>query len=470
MWSQATQTEKIPDCCALLRLLVRKTLLGYTAPLAAETSIKQGWCVLMKRADRVTWTLTACTALALFGDATLYAVLPSEHADVGIAAAAVGWMLSINRLVRLPLNAMSGWLGDRVGPRGPYIVGLLLGVISTAGYAFVRGFWPLFVLRALWGVAWALIVVSAYGMILGVSTSETRGRLTGTYASFSFFGGAVGAMLGGYLVDVRGWVTTMQVLGACSLAGLLLAFTLPRTPARTQRAVGQPLRNTSTALSITRAAQKARDVIRRLDSRYYVILLVNFTHRALFAGVLYATLGRYLLDVYGDPIALGSRVIGVASLAGILSFVRNLVTVVVGPGLGHVSDRLQDRATLLSAGAIAGACGLGLFAIGESLVVVMVGVLLTAIAYGIMPPLLMAWLGDITPTTRHSSAVSAYQTMGDLGSGLAPILVYWLLEALSIRTVYLISAGCLLLAVPFITRMRALERRRASRLATPDAD
>ena len=33
----------------------------------------------MRRDTRVTWTLAVCTALALFGDATMYAVLPSQY-------------------------------------------------------------------------------------------------------------------------------------------------------------------------------------------------------------------------------------------------------------------------------------------------------------------------------------------------------------------------------------------------------
>jgi MFS family permease len=103
----------------------------------------------MEHDTRVAWILAGCTALALFGDSTLYAVLPSQHEQAGVTLAAVGWLLSVNRLVRIPLNVFSGWLADRVGPKAPYVVGIALGVVSTAGYGLVSGFWPLMALRAL---------------------------------------------------------------------------------------------------------------------------------------------------------------------------------------------------------------------------------------------------------------------------------------------------------------------------------
>jgi len=424
----------------------------------------------MKRDSRVTWTLSACTALALFGDATMYAVLPSEYAALSIGAAAVGWMLSVNRLVRLPLNFASGWLGDRAGPKVPYVCGILLGVISTAGYGLVQGFWPLLTLRALWGVAWALIVVSAYGMILDVSSPATRARLTGTYAPFSFFGGALGAMLGGYLVDSAGFRTAMQAMGGCTALGFLGALSLPRTRSAPAREVGHPGIGQMSPPAVWAWCRRVWDDMLRLDRRLFLILLLNFAHRFFFAGVLYATIGRFLLDVFGDAISLNSRAVGVASLAGMIIFVRNLVTILVGPALGHVSDRRQDRTSLLVVGEAVGAAGLGFFALGRSLTGVVVGVLLTAVAYGIIPPLLMAWLGDITPSSRRGAAVGGYQTMGDLGSGLAPVLAYALLEVLDIRTVYLSSAVCLLLAVPLIVWSRSRRARPTLSQATEDPE
>jgi len=260
---------------------------------------------------RITWILTVSTALALFGDATLYAVLPSHYAALAITTLHVGWLLSVNRLVRIPLNMMSGWLSDRVGPKLPFTAGMALGVLSTAGYSLCRGFWPLLAFRAMWGVAWTLIVVAAYGMILDVSTETTRGRLTGLYASLSFFGGALGQLLGGTLVDSLGFSGGMGILAGCTLLGLVVALALPSQRGPAVVAIPRPV--TPTRILAVRL-QGLIEGLKRSDVRLRVIGALNFAHRFFFAGVFYATFGHYLLHRVGETARLGYLTVGVASL------------------------------------------------------------------------------------------------------------------------------------------------------------
>ncbi|NLD73330.1 MAG: MFS transporter [Chloroflexi bacterium] len=418
----------------------------------------------MRRDTRVTWTLAACTALALFGDATMYAVLPSQYATLGLTAASVGWLLSINRLVRPPLNFVTGWLTDRVGPNTPYIAGIGVGVLSTAGYGLVRGFWPLLALRALWGVAWALLAVAAYAMILDVSVETTRGRLTGLYASFSFFGGAVGPLLGGFLVDAYGFRVAMVVLGACTAVGCAGALTLPSTRAASPGPQPAPSRDAPTLSAGARAraiVRSARSAARAADRRLWLIAALNFAHRFFFAGVFAATFGRYLLATFGEDIEIGTLVLGVAGLTGTLLFIRNLITVAVGPALGYLSDRLRDRPAVLILGEVVGVLGLSAFALGHSLWTIGLGVLLAAVAYGVVPPLLVAWMGDLSSARGRGPLVGAYQTMGDLGSGLAPVLAYPLLDSWGVRPVYGASAAFLAITVPLILISRRWGAARA---------
>ena len=409
---------------------------------------------------RITWTLTVCTALALLGDATIYPVLPAQTAELGLTAWHVGWLLSINRLVRPPLNMLGGYLSHRMGPKAPFIIGLAIGTLSTLGYGLVRGFWPLLALRALWGVAWALLVVAAYGMVLDSSGKSMRGRLTGTYASFSFFGGALGAMGGGFLVDSIGFSAAMIILGIVSALSLLGALTLP------------PIRRNVSSLPDSHAEEAVanadpvkavsppsmRQVLHQfanLSGRLRLIFALNFVHRFFFAGIFYSTLGFYLARTVTEPIRVGTIALGIASLTSVLLFARNVVTVVVGPGLGYLSDRLRDRAIVLVLGEVAGALGFLCFATHGSLWILGLGVILTAVAYGIVPPMLVSWLGDSTASSHRSTMVGAYQTMGDLGSGLGPLVAYVIVGALGARSVYGLSAAILVLTVPIILRARA---------------
>jgi DHA1 family multidrug resistance protein-like MFS transporter len=386
----------------------------------------------------------------------MYSVLPSEGAALGIASVSVGWLLSINRLVRPPLNFVTGWITDRFGPRFPYVIGVGIGALSTAGYGLVSGFWPLLALRALWGVAWAFLAVAAYGMILDVSEDNTRGRLAGIYASFSFLGGAVGPLIGGPLVDAYGFRAAMLVLAACTAVGCAGALTLPDTrPAGACRPRAESLTGgSSPSPSLGMRLRRARALASGLDRRLWLIAVLNFAHRFFFAGVFSATFGRLLLATFGEKTVIGPLVLGVAGLTGALLFVRNVVTVAVGPGLGYLSDRLRSRPGVLLFGEVVGVVGLAFFAAGQSLGMILIGVVLAAIAYGVVPPLLVAWMGDLSRAEGRGSLVGAYQTMGDLGSGLAPVLVYPLLDSWGVRPVYGASAAFLALTIPLVVVSR----------------
>jgi len=396
-------------------------------------------------ANRIVWTLSICTALALFGDTTLYAVLPAEYGLLAISAAQVGWLLSVNRLVRLPLNLVSGWLADRLGSRGPYIVGVAIGALSTAAYGLMRGFWPLLVSRAVWGVAWSLLSVSAYNLILEVSRADNRGRYTSIYASYSYFGGSVGMLLGGFLVDWLGLSRAMVALGAASGVGVLAALTLPSTPRWLPEA--PPARE---RVSLRRSVATSVQGMLQADPRLWVIAVLNFAHRFFFAGVFYSTFGLYLRQAVGDDLRLGSWGIGIASLTSLLLFARNITTIVASPSFGHLSDRLGSRRQVLVLGEVLGVVALLAFAGSTHPLFIGAGVVLAAVAYGVVPPLLMAWLGDLTASGSRGRHVGGYQTAGDLGSGLGPLAAYAVLPLLGIQWVYGLSAALLALTVPLI--------------------
>ena len=406
------------------------------------------------RALRVVWTLSVCTALSLLGDATLYTVLPSQYAAAGVTVLQVGWLLSVNRLVRPPLNLVSGRLSRRLDPKLLYVGGLTLGFISTLGYGLKGGLLPLLAMRALWGVAWALIAVSAYSLVLDISTEDTRGRLAGIYHSFSYFGGAVGGMLGGFLSDALGFSRSMLILSACTLLGCLGALTLPRTKRQREPAISAATAAPSLAVRLRAAVSR----LRRLDARLWLILWLNFADRLFFAGVFYSTFGYYLANVLGSELRLGTLVLGVASLTGLLLFVRNVLTVVMGPVLGYLSDLLGERTRVLLLGEVLGVAGLACFALGQSPWWVGIGVLTTGSSYAIVAPMLLAWMGDLTREGERGNIVGGFQTMGDLGSGLGPLIAYPLLAALGLPTVYLLSGAFLALTIPLILRARRDQR------------
>ena len=119
---------------------------------------------------RLLLPLGTAIGLSLAGDSTLYAVLANQTAVVGISLGSVGILLGANRLIRIPGNPLAGALYDNLGRRPLFLAGLLLGVVSTAAYGWAQGFWPMLAARLLWGIAWSLINVGGYAMVVDWST------------------------------------------------------------------------------------------------------------------------------------------------------------------------------------------------------------------------------------------------------------------------------------------------------------
>ena len=120
-------------------------------------------------AMRVLFAIGIGTCTSLLGDASLYTVLPTETAAVGVVLANVGILLSANRFVRLVLNGPLGMLYDRWPRRPLFLAALFLGALSTALYAYAQGLWPLLFARMLWGLAWAGIWVGGNTILMDVT-------------------------------------------------------------------------------------------------------------------------------------------------------------------------------------------------------------------------------------------------------------------------------------------------------------
>jgi MFS family permease len=388
---------------------------------------------------RLLLPLGTAVALSLAGDSTLYAVLANQTELLGISLASVGALLGVNRLIRIPGNPLAGVLHDRWGRRRLFLLGLLLGIVSTFGYSLVRGFWPLFAARLLWGTAWALINVGGYTMVLDRSTPADRGRMTGFYQVSYMLGLAISPILGGALTDVLGFRPAVRICAAISGIGLVVALAaLPETrpPAGGSQSGG--------ISAVPRwSLPELVGVLRRVDRR---ILLAGYIYLVTFFvsnGVLMSTISLYLGRRWGESISLNGVAIGVSSLAGVLLALRALLGIVAGPAAGILSDRLGDRWPVARGGILLGVSGFLILSLLPSIWAVPGGVVLVSLSAGSLIAVLAALVGDLAANDRPGITMGGLATAGDIGSATGPLLAYALATILDLRQIYLLCAVAL---------------------------
>jgi MFS family permease len=385
---------------------------------------------------RLLLPLGIAMALSLTGDLTMYAVLANQIDAVGIGLGVVGLLLGVNRMIRIPGNLVAGALYDRARRRQLFLVGLSLGIVSTLSYSLVRGFWPLLLGRMLWGIAWSLINVGGFTMILDRSTAADRGRMTGLYQMAFMLGLTISPILGGALTDALGFRQAVRICALVSGFGLIVALVaLPETRTRDDSAIWPGWGRLD--------GQRLLHWIRRLRQMDRQVLVASYIYFAtLFVsnGVLMSTLGLYLEQRWGTDIAVGTAVMGVASLAGVILGMRALLGIVAGPVAGALSDRLGDRWPVARGGILLGAGGFLVLALLGSVIAVPSGVAAASLGAGALAVTLAAVAGDAAKGERRGMTMGGLATAGDLGAALGPPLAYALAASLDLRWVYLSCA------------------------------
>lgn len=400
--------------------------------------------------SRILTPLGVAVCLSLFGDLTLYTVLVTQLGQVGLTLAAVGVMLGVNRLIRIPGNPLTGALLDRWGRRRVFIFGMLLGVLSTASYGLVRGFWPFLAARLVWGIAWTCINVGGMAMVLDVSTRSNRGRLTGVYNTWLWAGFALAPLVGGFLVDTIDFRPAMLVCAGLTAIGLIVAAVL--LPETAQFANGNAKRKLQSALSLCENLCRIGGLLR--ESRELVIVsgLLLITQFA-GEGVVLSTISLLLQQRFGPTVALGGLALGVASAGGVLLALRSLLAGAVGPLAGHLSDTRTGRWPMIVTSLVVGMAGFGLLFCATSPGAILLGVALGAASGGAALATLAAQMGDLTPPGREGVVMGGYATVGDIGSMAGPFLAFALLSVVALRWVYLLCAFIFLAGLGLAWRM-----------------
>jgi len=149
----------------------------------------------------------------------LPAIARTFHAD----ATGLQWVVNAYLLPLSALLLLGGAAGDRFGRRRLLIAGVLLfGIASLACALAPTLAWLLFA-RFVQGASAAILMPNSLA-ILGQSFSgEAKGRAIGIWAAAGAAAGAVGPVLGGWLIDAGSWRYVFLINVPVSVATIALA-------------------------------------------------------------------------------------------------------------------------------------------------------------------------------------------------------------------------------------------------------
>ncbi|QPV62056.1 MFS transporter [Halosimplex litoreum] len=381
----------------------------------------------MERRRTVVVSVIVSTFLVGLGGGVVFPILPNLGAVLGISPFLVGFILSANRFTRILANAPAGSIVDRVGTRTPFVVGLFVEGLATAGYVVaLRASLPeawFLLARILWGIGSALVFATAYTIAADVSDGEDRGTNMGVVRGGITLGFPAGLVMGGVVSDTYSVLAAFAVAAGFALLASAVAYrTIPETHVDEERPAVKPWEIDTALPTLTVGS-------------------VNFGLFFAYLGALFATL---VLFVDAKDIAVWGY--GPQGMSGLLMAVTVLSASVFTLTGGKISDELGARVPTLLAFLVVSFLGFLALSTAASLERLVVACVLIGTGQGGANGPLMALLADLTPSDRTGRAMATNNVLGDLGGGLGPMVSLPVVEAIGFAPVYAACALILLLA------------------------
>ncbi len=155
-----------------------------------------------------TWVLAATilgSSMAFIDSTVVNVALPALQSDLHATVVDVQWVVESYGLFLSALILVGGALGDSLGRRKMFLLGVIGFAAASAGCGSSSSIEGLLVWRSVQGIAGAFLVPGSLAIISSSFDKESRGKAIGTWAGFTTITTAFGPVLGGWLIEHASW-------------------------------------------------------------------------------------------------------------------------------------------------------------------------------------------------------------------------------------------------------------------------
>lgn len=168
--------------------------------------------------------------LVLSFDMTIMDIaLPSIAKDLHPTADQQLWMVDVYSLALAGLLVSCSSISDRIGRKRMFALGALAFCVVSALVLFVKTSYGVIAVRALMGIAAAMMMPTTMSMIRNIfDDPKERALAVSAWSIMGAVGGAVGPILGGFLLEHFSWHSAFLV--NVPLMGVAFAASIPLLP------------------------------------------------------------------------------------------------------------------------------------------------------------------------------------------------------------------------------------------------
>src|SRR6478609_7650391 len=340
--------------------------------------------------------------------------------DVGATAAAV--IVSIFAFMRLVFAPAGGALIVKLGERPVYVAGLLIVAASTAACAFAQDYWQLLVFRGLGGAGSVMFTVASMALVVRLAPPESRGRVSGAYASAFLIGNVCGPIVGGLLAGFGLRVPFLAYAAALVLAAAVVQTQLTHVPTGSR----DP--------GATAPAMLLRDALR--DSAYRAGLASSFANGWATFGVRMATVPLFAVAALGAGSSSAGWALAVFAAGNAVALTFS----------GRLADS-AGRKPMMLAGLLVTGLATASIGLTHDLPLFLLASTIAGIGSGLLGPAQQAAIADVVGNERSGGKVLAvFQMTQDSGAIVGPVIAGLLADRLGYGWAFGVTGGVLLAA------------------------
>ncbi len=318
-------------------------------------------------------------------------LLPDYVSELGLSKAQAGVLSAAYAAGTLVFSLPAGLVAARMGPRRTVISGLLLLGVASVVFGFADDFLLLDAARFTQGGAGALIWSGAMTWLVSAAPPGRRGSIIGTALGTAVVGALVGPALGALAATVG----TEVVFSGVLVVAIVLSVFASRLPE-----YGTPAR------------QELHAVAETIISRPVLLATAFVAIPSVMFGAVEVLVPLQISDLGGGHTLIAAGFIAGAALEAVLA-----------PLAGGYSDRAGRRTPFMVGLAIC-ALAMAAVAIGQTMGIVIAGLILTSLGGGICFTPALTMLSETAESSRlHQGYAAGLSNMawatGQVIGGLA---------------------------------------------------
>lgn len=179
------------------------------------------------------WVLAATilgSSMAFIDGTVVNVALPVLQRELNATVVDTQWVVEAYTLFLGSLILVGGSLGDRLGRRRIYTLGIIIFALASIWCALSNSPGMLILARAFQGVGGALLVPGSLAIINAVFPQDQHGKAIGTWSGATSITTVLGPLLGGWFVENLSWRWVFFINVPLAIVVLIIAFTrVPET-------------------------------------------------------------------------------------------------------------------------------------------------------------------------------------------------------------------------------------------------